>query len=330
MRLLRGGFTLIELLVVIAIIGTLVGLLIPATCGRGRVPARNNACKNNLKQLQMALALQSEFHRGLPGYINSLDAKKNGPKTRASWVVMTFPYLEHQELWDKWSSGTYEYTSIEVLNCPSDPPVAVDAPNLSYVTNCGYIGNAETIENKANGLFFDRTRIAKGAVGPSDERDAASQPIFKWKLEAVIEKEGQTLLLAENSHALYWGYVSVKDQQQTMDRSYHFGFCWEQPAEIEHGIKRNTAAGRRRLNGKIMDREPKSFAEMSQEDAFPASYHPESVNVAFANGSVSSMHQDVDPLVYAQFMTSNREESDLVNTSKVPEKDLPEPSEDSY
>ena len=89
----RRGFTLVELLVVIAVIAVLVALLLPAV-QQAREAARRAQCKNNLKQIGLALHNYLDAHTAFPPAICI------GPSKFGEWSAQAriLPYLDQANL----------------------------------------------------------------------------------------------------------------------------------------------------------------------------------------------------------------------------------------
>ena len=128
----RAGFTLIELLVSIAIIAVLIALLLPAV-QQAREAARRSQCKNNLKQIGLALHNYHDAHGTFPsGWIavrNGVPAAHDGG-SGAGWAVMLLPQLDQAPLFNQFNphvnidapeNAAFRETVLPVFQCPSDP-----------------------------------------------------------------------------------------------------------------------------------------------------------------------------------------------------------------
>ena len=182
-RFSRAAFTLIELLVVIAIIAVLIALLLPAV-QQAREAARRSQCKNNLKQ--MGLAVQNHhdtYLRFPPGGAMDQEPFGKGPTGAANgsgwgscWMVYILPYVDQGAMFKKWqfpgSSGAFNANNLAatdgkvltVFHCPSstmDLMCTRNQPgNAPGVTTADYAG----ISGAAPGLIpgFNETRFNDG------------------------------------------------------------------------------------------------------------------------------------------------------------------------
>ena len=98
-RSAKAGFTLIELLVVIAIIAILIALLLPAV-QQAREAARLTQCKNNMKQIGLALHNYLDVHSAFPPSFVSDISTLNTPGGEWSVLARILPFIEAGNLYN--------------------------------------------------------------------------------------------------------------------------------------------------------------------------------------------------------------------------------------
>ena len=129
----RSGITLIEVLVVLGILALLAAFLLPAV-QESRVSARRTQCKNQLKQLGLAL---HNYHDTFlttmpPGYIYHTQAavpesEEGVPFSNGwSWTTMSLPYIESSPLYNtltKETSNPNFFGGLTSSTAPQSPSI---------------------------------------------------------------------------------------------------------------------------------------------------------------------------------------------------------------
>ena len=209
------GFTLIELLVVIAIIAVLIALLLPAV-QQAREAARRSQCKNNLKQIGLALHNYESTFATLPG-IYSYGAA-NSPSY--SVQAQLLPYMDQASMYNQIdfslkpqigccpgdlppSLVNLAQTKIPFLLCPSDPGPATfsiksgttgGATGATFTyAGTNYHVNQGTATNKnydgrlpTDGLVWTNSKVPFAHITDGLSNTAAfSESIFGFQQQTV-------------------------------------------------------------------------------------------------------------------------------------------------
>lgn len=310
----RSGFTLIELLVVIAIIAVLISLLLPAVQA-AREAARRSQCRNNLKQLGVALHNYMETHRVFPpgGTYNGASG--------AGWSVQArlLPFVEQANLMGLFDfslgygvapNSSNVHHRMPFLMCPSEmndrPYVdgAVTYYPLNYAANYGVWMVWDPATNAGGtGVFFPNS-----STGPRDITDGLSNTLgmsevkaFQYYLRDVGALATPTQPTDPATITSLGGSLRNSGHAEWVDaRSNQTGFTttFGPNTKCVHDD-----AGTPRDVDFVNVREGSSATNATYAVMTSRSFHPASVHALLMDGSVRSVGENINRTTWQQLGT---------------------------
>jgi prepilin-type N-terminal cleavage/methylation domain-containing protein/prepilin-type processing-associated H-X9-DG protein len=203
----RTGFTLIELLVVIAIIAVLIALLLPAV-QQAREAARRTQCRNNLKQLGLALHNYESTVSTFPP--NLVPGGTNYRYSAGNWGVLAYlsPYLDQTAIYKLMNLDAPTYAPTPPYNI-ADPNNALAASYMTPLFLCpsdkgqslggGYgvasIGPANYCANQGSGL---NTTVAGVQHGSPYNADGVMFADSRIRIGDIIDGTSNTACMSES------------------------------------------------------------------------------------------------------------------------------------
>ena len=210
-RVRRRAFTLIELLVVIAMIAILIALLLPAV-QQAREAARRTQCKNNLKQIGLALHNYLDTHSVFP------PSYCVGATTGGTWSIHAriLPFMDQASAFASADlslgygvapNSTIGITQMHVpgYTCPSEikavarvatPPAATHFPS-TYAFNGGTWNYFVAKTTYADGVMAgDGAFAPNSGFSPRDFTDGMSNSLCFSEVKAYTPNGGGVAISA--------------------------------------------------------------------------------------------------------------------------------------
>jgi prepilin-type N-terminal cleavage/methylation domain-containing protein/prepilin-type processing-associated H-X9-DG protein len=218
------GFTLIELLVVIAIIAVLIALLLPAV-QQAREAARRSQCKNNLKQIGLALHNYHDTYKYFPHGVVFFRATSGGTlggdpgdatsanRGNWAWTAMILPFIDQGPLFQAMQVGKLSpaqsntitgnlgllQTPLSIYRCPSDT-----GENLCDQDRAISFTGVPTAPNESSG----NTKVARSnyianyghqAAGGGNENTGTFSRDFIRRMRDITDGLSNTFAIGERS-----------------------------------------------------------------------------------------------------------------------------------
>lgn len=304
----RRAFTLVELLVVIIIIGILVSMLLPAV-NQIREAGRQGVCKNNLRQLGIAMAAYHAKNGSLPTGSwyrthRTSPTQSAVDESGASALHLLLPYLEQQALFGAFdfkkiifSTPTVPGTNVSaarfvvpVYVCASDPVRGVRPDNqyalTSYVASCGprllgATGNDVTPCVCQNPYMGFSPKRREYTAGPFRQHNSVNKyQAVTWAM--IRDGESNTIMMGE----IHWGCSGHTGGWAHPDNG-----CGVVSTIIPINIDTCNGTDMCKIDG------CKSWANWNLALGFKSA-HPGGANFLMCDGSVHFFAQSIDHWLY--------------------------------
>jgi prepilin-type N-terminal cleavage/methylation domain-containing protein/prepilin-type processing-associated H-X9-DG protein len=319
----RPGFTLIELLVVIAIIAILIGLLVPAV-QKVREAANRAHCQNSMKQIALGMQGYHDVFKTFPPAAkcapgvtcdtNDIRHSGWGP----TWVTFLLPHIEQGNLFKMYDQNQPAKTKINapvistvltVFLCPSDKRPTLFAnsgQNAPFQMARGNYGlNIGLGRARQNGAFNDHTRRGMGHVRQqwgariADVNDGTSNTLFIGEL--VIHDR------ADDNTWGVWAYAGGATVSGTNDNPTSSTLLMNGDARLSTQTNWTPHCA-----NAFLGVDPEFSCEDSNAAHAVRSRHDHGANIAFVDGSVRFVTNNVDvPTWRGLFTISGREVTNL-------------------